>query len=431
MGDQGPERVISGDLGSIFTQKKKNLYATRQPVVALRLDSVESAPTDHSRPSWPIPLAPSLTFVIVLGTFVLYAAGIPAVGGLKKVLQVTSSAGRGIGIDFTFDLSKPYTFSSAITGIPLAALSISACGQYNAQRYLVVKTVREARITAVFGQMFSLFFVVFYVFAGQLIYTHFAGCDPLTNGEVSKEDQVFPLWLVEVFQTYPGVIGIMICASFSSSLSTASSGINAQAVMTHKEIKKGLPFMKDVTPERNIQFTKLLTGFLGSIILCVSFLATYIGGILDAVITWAGILTGPILAVFILGMVSRRATSLAAFLGMLSATIIGIWLKIGNTYYPRAPTSLPPLFTDQCNGTTMSMTTTMTSVNDIYDVDLFVNGDYNFEEIPPSVYQISTCLLFIDRLCRDLVGGSCSHCVCSEFSRFIWQSFLARRGKKN
>lgn len=323
------------------------------------------------------------TLVILAGTVAFFVIGLTVVGGVRNVLDVTNAAGRGIAIDLTFDLKLPYTLWSALIGVYLNALTRSAVGQYNAQRFLIVERVSEARITAATGQLCSASLLVLYIFGGLMMYTFYAGCDPLTIGVIERDDQMFPLFLAELFQDYPGFIGLMIAAVFSSSLSTASSGINSQALMTHAEIGKLV--LKDPSPKQTIVFIKLLTAFIGCVILGIAFLGTYIGGIIDAIITWSGILIGPILAVFILGMFSRGANSTGALVGMIVSTLVGIWMKLGNTFYPRSPSIRPPLYANECNKTVWMDEMLTTSIPTM-TTPLATEG----HDIPPSVYQLSS-----------------------------------------
>lgn len=298
------------------------------------------------------------TFVILVGTIAICVIGISTVGGIEKILDVTRRDQRDVAIDLTFDLKKPYTLWSAIFAFPFLSLTQSAIAQYYAQRFLVVETLAKARFTAVAGQFISAIFLVVYVFIGLVMYTYFAGCDPYRREEIQREDQLFPLFLADLFQNYSGCVGLMMAAFISTSLSTASSGVNALAAMTHSELSEFL--LRDPTPRQRIIFTKFVALFMGCIIIGIAFLGGLITGIVDTVITWSGILITPILAVFLLGMFSRSATSTGALVGVFSSTAIGIWLRLWNVTYAD-DSSLPPLYTDECNDVTGTAAVTMTT----------------------------------------------------------------------
>uniref|UniRef100_A0A224Y2P0 Putative potassium/glucose cotransporter n=1 Tax=Panstrongylus lignarius TaxID=156445 RepID=A0A224Y2P0_9HEMI len=57
------------------------------------------------------------------------------------------------------------------------------------------------------------------VYAGLLIFAAYAYCDPLRTQKIAKPDQLFPLFVMETLNTYPGFPGLFICGIFSAGLS--------------------------------------------------------------------------------------------------------------------------------------------------------------------------------------------------------------------
>lgn len=229
------------------------------------------------------------------------------------------------------------------------------------------------------GQFLSMTLFVAFIFIGLIMYANYAGCDPLTIGSIENKEQLFPFYMKELFQDYPGFLGLLVAAMFSASISTVSSGINSQTAITHAELSK--LFLKNSTPKRSMMFTKALSAVIGIIFLCIGFLATYIESIVDSVITWSGILLGPVLGVFALGMFSRGSNSAGALIGMMVSTTVGVWLKIGSTNYPRSPSVSPPLLTDRC--------TNFTVEDDTSGMSVTVGRVDEVQEIPVSLYQLS------------------------------------------
>lgn len=327
--------------------------------------------------------------VILAGTIAICVLAIPSGGGIGNVFRTAYKDGRGVNIDTTFDVTVPYTMWSAIFSMPFLQLTRSAVGQYHVQRYFVVKTLCEARITSVSGQYLKVFVVLLYIFVGLIMYTFYAGCDPLTIGLIDKKDQMFPLFLSDVFQKHKGVIGLLISVVLSGMLSTVSSGINSLGAMTYKELSR--VFLKNPTPAQKMYFTKILTAVLGCLILGTALLGRFIGNILEAVQTWSGIFIGPILAVFILGMVSRRASSIGVLVGMVAGLCAGIWIKVGSRFYPISRTALP-LYTDQCNVTELMLHANMTasgSTSSTEDASI----RFSIYHLSSTYYCITTCIV--------------------------------------
>lgn len=77
------------------------------------------------------------------------------------------------------------------------------------------------------------------------------------------------------------------------------------------------------------------------------------GGILQATISIFGIIGGPLLGLFTLGILCPLANSKGALSGLVSGLVFALWVGIGAQIYPPLPDmSRPlPLSTDTCNFT--------------------------------------------------------------------------------
>ncbi|KAJ8020198.1 Sodium-coupled monocarboxylate transporter 1 [Holothuria leucospilota] len=177
------------------------------------------------------------------------------------------------------------------------------------------------------------------------IYAYFAGCDPLTSGKVQSADQLMAYIMVELFEKAPGIAGLLISAAFSASLSTVSSGVNALATITGQDIIRNIwPNLGD------FKFTlilKCISILYGVICIAMAFLASTMESILPLTLTLVGILNGPILGVFCLGIYCPRCDSKGAVVGIICAVVLGFWLKIGAMVYPPFLED-PPLLLHQC-----------------------------------------------------------------------------------
>ncbi|KAJ8049497.1 Sodium/iodide cotransporter [Holothuria leucospilota] len=150
------------------------------------------------------------------------------------------------------------------------------------------------------------------------------------------------------FQNIPGIAGILaICRA---ALSSMSSGINALSFICHKEVIHIIG--KDLTRKQDGIVTKDLTGVTGVLTVLLKFLAPYLGGILDALMTCQGILRGPFL-VCLTGMT-------------LSFVLLAI-LKVGNTVYPKAIFVLPSLSIEKCSAATQIIATENISLTTFLD----------------------------------------------------------------
>ena len=86
--------------------------------------------------------------VIVVGVgaaVVVLVLGLPDRVSLGEALHMAGTTGRLQSIDFSFDLTKTYTFWSGMIGGLFLMLSYFGCDQSQVQRYLTAKSVDEGR----------------------------------------------------------------------------------------------------------------------------------------------------------------------------------------------------------------------------------------------------------------------------------------------
>ncbi|XP_071854778.1 sodium-coupled monocarboxylate transporter 1-like [Apostichopus japonicus] len=292
--------------------------------------------------------------IIFLAGFILtIVACCIHVGGLTEVFRINVKDGRGTFFDFRLDPKIRHSFWSVFIGFGFLMTSYAGTNQIIVQRYLTCRSLRQSQWVAAVGNFCIGIVEIIAILTGLSMYAYFAGCDPFTLGEVQKPDQLMAYIIIDIFNEWPGVSGFLISAVFSATLSTISSGMNAFATLFGQDIiKVAYPNMSD------FKFTlilKLISVIFGLLTIAMAFLASSLGGILPLVLSLIGILNGPILGVFSLGIYFPRANSKGALVGMLAALAIGIWLKVGSYVYP-AVVDKPPLFTDQCPNANITLT---------------------------------------------------------------------------
>lgn len=62
-------------------------------------------------------------------------------------------------------------------------------------------------------------------FAGLLMYSKYADCDPFTTGQVSKNDQLLPYYVMDVAARIPGLSGLFIAGVVSAALRYVFSSV--------------------------------------------------------------------------------------------------------------------------------------------------------------------------------------------------------------
>lgn len=92
--------------------------------------------------------------------------------------------------------------------------------------------------------------------------------------------------------------------------------------------------------------SKILSAFYGVVCIGVAFLTQNLGGVLQASLTIFGVVGGPLLGVFTLGMFTEIANQYGVILGHLAGMGIAMWSQFGR---PRPPPTYKSFSVEDCS----------------------------------------------------------------------------------
>uniref|UniRef100_A0A8P4GHH2 Solute carrier family 5 member 8 n=1 Tax=Dicentrarchus labrax TaxID=13489 RepID=A0A8P4GHH2_DICLA len=261
-------------------------------------------------------------------------------GGVFPIISDSQQGGRLNFLDFDTNPLRRHTFWTITVGGTFVWISIYGINQAQVQRYISCKSLTHARLSLYINLLGLLSILLCSVFAGMCLYSVYKNCDPWTAGLVSAPDQLMPYLVMDILGDYPGLPGLFVAAAYSGSLSTVSSSINALAAVTVEDLIK--PYIN--MSEKHLSWTsKGLSLIYGVLCIGMAGLASLMGGILQAAISIFGVIGGPLLGLFTLGILCPFANSKGALSGLLSGLVVSLWVGIGAQIYPPPPKMTRPL----------------------------------------------------------------------------------------
>uniref|UniRef100_A0A668A1F4 Solute carrier family 5 member 8 n=1 Tax=Myripristis murdjan TaxID=586833 RepID=A0A668A1F4_9TELE len=271
-------------------------------------------------------------------------------GGVLNIVSDSHHGGRLNFWDFDMNPLRRHTFWTLTIGGTFIWVSVYGINQAQVQRYISCKSLANARLSLYLNLIGLLVIVVCTVFAGLCLYSIYKNCDPWTAGLVSKPDQLMPYLAMDILRVYPGLPGLFVAAAYSGSLSTVSSSINALAAVTVEDLIKPHIHMSE---KRLSWISKGLSFMYGALCIGMAGLASLMGGALEAASSIFGIIGGPLLGLFTLGILFPFANSTGALSGLVSGLTVSLWLGIGAQIFPAPPEMTRPLLltTEGCNFT--------------------------------------------------------------------------------
>ncbi|PIK51100.1 putative sodium-coupled monocarboxylate transporter 1 [Apostichopus japonicus] len=304
--------------------------------------------------------------IMVAGLLAVIIQGSIKLGGLREAWKIAESRDRIDFWNFSFDPTVRHTFWALSIGQTFTWCSSYGVNQAQVQRYLSCGKKSTAQLALGMAIVGMIIVVSLACLAGVVTFAFYADCDPYTMERITAVDQIVPYFVMELFGDRPGLPGLFTSCVFSAALSTVSSGLNSLAAITGEDIIKSI--WPDMSEKRYTIAIKLVACGFGVIAILTTVLASQLGAILQASLSIFGLVGGPLLALFSLGVFFPCCNSYGAGFGTLIGLATSIWLGVGANIYP--PDSNPPGFsTAMCdlNATTAPQFLTTTSPVDPSD----------------------------------------------------------------
>jgi Na+/proline symporter len=142
-----------------------------------------------------------------------------------------------------------------------------------------------------------------------------------TTGDARYSDvnYVFPTFITTHMPV--GFVGLMIAAMFAAAMSTASGELSSLSSATVIDFYRRL-FVKEATDRHYLRVSKIATVAWGLFACGVSIYAANQGSLIEVVNRYGSFFYGSILGVFILAILTKRATAAGAFWGLVAGMIV-------------------------------------------------------------------------------------------------------------
>jgi len=264
--------------------------------------------------------------------------------GVTPILETAWERERIEFFNYSFDPTVRHTIWTQMIGGCFVYCSLYAVNQAQVQRLLSLPSLKAGQ-SALWLQVPILMLLSFSTsFAGLCIFYYYRDCDPISSGQISKGDQLLPLFIVERMSSMPGLPGLAVAGIFSGSLSTVSSAINSLAAVTLEDYIR--PCFKSISDQSVSILVKFLALLFGGLCIGLAFLADLLGtGVLQASLTIFGVVGGPLLGLFTLGVIFKRVEQRGAITGFLCGLFFVGWIGFGG---PKPPPIRLPVSTDNC-----------------------------------------------------------------------------------
>jgi len=257
-------------------------------------------------------------FVLVGGIFVILFAVLAPFGyNPAEVWRLASEGGHTQMFSFQFDLTTEVTVWAIFFGNLILNLSAYGSDQVIVQRYFTAGSKKGMVRAVLLNGFLTVPLVLLLAFIG-LAFVAYYRANPALAAGLPKPDQILPHFVTNVLPS--PLPGLVIAGILAATMSTLSSGLNSLCTVTMVDFYKR--FRGEAAGGSEVGTARLFTLAWG---IAITFTAMYMGAlgqIVEGTLKVLGFLSGPLLGMFLLGILTRRANSIGVLAGAVVGTLI-------------------------------------------------------------------------------------------------------------
>ncbi|XP_068198422.1 solute carrier family 5 member 6a [Antennarius striatus] len=336
------------------------------------------------------------TVVMFAGQLAVIVVGASQAGGMAEVWRKAVNGSRIASLDLNPDPLERHTFWTLGVGGVFLMLALYGVNQAQVQRYLSSRTEKQAIMSCYVVFPCQQIVLCLGCLMGLVMFARYGEDSPLDKGYVKANDQMVLYFVMDVFRDLPGLAGLFVACLFSGALSTISSAFNSLATVTMEDLIK--PHFPDMTEAKATLLSKGLALVYGLVCLAMAYIASLMGSVLQAAFSIFGMVGGPLLGLFSLGMFFPWANSIGAVVGLAAGLIMAFWIGIGSFVMrvsaatpapPLLNATAPPLF----NNMTTAVMTTLVNVSTVKPRPTGVEALYSLSYMWYSAHNSATVVV--------------------------------------
>ncbi|XP_070577494.1 sodium-coupled monocarboxylate transporter 1-like [Ptychodera flava] len=310
--------------------------------------------------------------VMIVSVITFLVLGTVKAGGPTFVWDYNVVHGR-LDVDFSFDPTARMTFMNTLFGTGMLFLSFTV-GQTSVQRYASTKSLKQAKLSALFNIPLWFFFMFCFNLTGFVLFAFYndipsvlepainatfppdiwgnssfgyANVDPRYSPNYGSPDQILVYFVSSQLGRIQGIQGLFIACVTAGTLSSVSSSINAMTSVTlqdfikpfrewrarRDQLKNEAGHITQSNDARDTLLSKIMSCIYGLSGIGLAYLASSLGTLITVAVILAGTTGGPMTAPFLTGMLYKRANGSGMLVGSVAGFCFGLWVAIGSFVY--------------------------------------------------------------------------------------------------
>jgi len=241
-------------------------------------------------------------------------------GGWSAVHSVAGSAGKFRAFDFSWNFHTTYTFWSGVIGGTFLTTATHGIDQLIVQRLLAARSQRESQIALMTSGLAVLVQFWLFLVVGAMLFVFYTFYPPARP--FARPDTIFPTFIVT--RMPHGVSGLLISAVLAAAMSNLSSALTALSSTTVVDFYAR--WRPSANEARRVRVSQAVTVGWCIALFALAILTRHGGRVLEVGLSITSVAYGSLLGVFLLGVLTQRASEGGASAGMLVGFLLNVYL---------------------------------------------------------------------------------------------------------
>ncbi len=252
-------------------------------------------------------------------------------GGWHTIHRIAAASGKFRIFDLSWNFYATYTFWSGLIGGAFLTTASHGTDQLIVQRLLSARTERQSKFALLASGVMVLFQFSLFLLIGAMLYAFYKIFPPAAA--FTRSDTIFPAFIVT--RMPHGISGLLISAILAAAMANLSAALNSLSSTTIVDFYSRLnPTASD---RHRVFLSRVATVGWAVVLFALAIVARSGGKVLEAGLSIASVAYGSLLGVFLLGVLTRKASEDGAMLGMLCGFLLNLYLwqstKVPFTWY--------------------------------------------------------------------------------------------------
>jgi SSS family transporter len=271
----------------------------------------------------------AITILVTLGLILTLSDS-----GVSEIMHTYFDGRDNLVVDFSPSLTLTYGSWAILIGVFLEGLSAFGVDQVAVQRYISARSERSSQWGAVLNLAGMWIVIPGLLMIGVGLYTFFTQHPTdLGEGTLSEilasdpkvADRALPGFVRLHFP--PGLAGLFLAALMAAIMSSIDSGVHSVTTALVVDFRDRLfPQLRPKEDRSEVRWIRILVVIIGAIAISLACFVGPLGNVFDIGKKLTAAFGGPLLAIFVLALFSRRTTWLAVLISVAASTAMTLSL---------------------------------------------------------------------------------------------------------